>query len=161
MQNHLLRRATGAWISTAPRAASLMLATLAAATFGAAPLLAQKDVLVRAGKIVVAHGSGGQAGTVLTDSALLIRDGKIAYVGNDIPAEARQKARVVDYGDATISPGFVLAATTMGRDADLAESAFAFTPDLRAADAFDPWQDELEQLAPACVTSFGLSLIHI
>lgn len=165
MQNHLLRRATGAWISTAPQAASLMLATLAVATFGTAALQAQgslqaqnkQDVLVRAAKIVVAHGSGGQAGTVLTDSALLIRDGKIAYVGNDIPAEARQKARVVDYGDATISPGFVLAATTMGRDADLAESAFAFTPDLRAADAFDPWQDELDQLAPSCVTSFGLA----
>ncbi|MCK5940403.1 MAG: hypothetical protein KAI24_00425, partial [Planctomycetes bacterium] len=112
---------------------------------------AAQALLIEAGRIVVAPG------TVLTDSALLVRDGKVAYVGDDIPAEARQGARVVDYGSATVSPGFVLAATTLGNDADLAEGALAFTPDLRVAEAFDPWSDRLEHVAPYGVTSFGLT----
>lgn len=116
----------------------------------AAPACAQ-DLLIKAGRIVVAPG------TVLTDSALLVRDGKVAYVGNDIPAEARGRARTVDYGSATVSAGFVLAATTLGSDADLAEGAFAFTPDLKVAEAFDPWSERLELLAPYGVTSFGMT----
>ncbi|HEB52453.1 MAG TPA: hypothetical protein ENI87_04260 [bacterium] len=51
----------------------------------------------------------------------------------------------------------MLAVTTLGRDADLAEGALAFTPDLRTAEVFDPWLDQLDQLAPAGVTSFGLA----
>ena len=121
-----------------------------------APIAAQ-DVLVQASKIVVAFGAGETKSTTLADSALLIRNGKIAFVGADIPPEARRAARVVDYGTATISPGFVLAATTLGRDVDLGEGAIAFTPDLRTAEAFDPWLEQLEQLAPAGVTAFGLT----
>ena len=49
-------------------------ALLAAA---AAPTVAQ-DVLVQAKRVVIAPG------TVLEDSALLIRDGKVAYVGDDL-----------------------------------------------------------------------------
>jgi imidazolonepropionase-like amidohydrolase len=121
----------------------------------ATPIAAQ-DVLVQASKIVVAFGAGETKSTTLENSALLIRDGKIAFVGTDIPAEARRAARVIDYGSATISPGFVLAATTLGREVDLGEGAIAFTPDLRTAEAFDPWLEQLEQLAPAGVTAFGL-----
>ncbi|MFK7741117.1 MAG: amidohydrolase family protein [Planctomycetota bacterium] len=109
-----------------------------------------RDVLVTASRIVVAPK------TVLTDSALLIRDGKIAYVGNDIPAEAKANARSVAFDGKTISSGLVLAATTLGRDADLAEAAIAFTPDLRASDAFNPWADQLSVLPMLGVTSFGL-----
>ena len=145
MQILMKRRTTGALLFTA------LLAAL-----GTTRLNAQ-DVLVQASKIVVAYGQGNTAATVLTDSALLLRDGKIAFVGADIPTETRASARVVDYKKATISPGFVLAATTLGRDADLAEGALAFTPDLRTAEAFDPWQEELAQLAPAGVTSLGLA----
>jgi len=141
MQIHTLRRLTGALLVTALASASL----------------SAQDVLVQASKIVIAHGQGNTPATVLTDSAFLVRDGKIAFVGADIPAEARRGARVVNYGKATISPGLVLAATTMSRDADLGEGAFAFTPDLRTAEAFDPWQKELAHLAPAGVTSFGLA----
>lgn len=115
-----------------------------------APTCAQ-DLLVRASRIVIAPG------TTLTDSALLVRDGKVAYVGDEIPTEARAGARTVDYGEATVSPGFVLAATTLQSDSDLAEGAFAFTPDLRVAEAFDPWSERLEHLAPSCVTSFGMT----
>lgn len=121
-----------------------------------APITAQ-DLLVQASKIVVAFGSGEAKSTALENSALLIRNGKIAFVGDDIPSEARRGARVIDYGNATISPGFVLAATTLGRDVDLGEGAIAFTPDLRTVEAFDPWLEQLGQLAPAGVTAFGLA----
>lgn len=133
--------------TTSPRPGTLGTAlTLLFAT----PFAAAQDVLVTARQIVVAHD------TVLQDSALLLRDGKIAYVGNDIPAEARIKAREVAFGDATISPGFVQCVTTLGHDQDLAEAAIAFTPDLRTAEAFDPWADALDVLPQCCVTSFGL-----
>ncbi|MAD33733.1 MAG: hypothetical protein CMJ88_08245 [Planctomycetes bacterium] len=126
--------------------------TVAAALLAAlaTPALAQ-DLLVKAGRVVVAPG------TTLENSALLVRDGKIAYVGKDIPAEARARARTVDLGDHTVSAGFVLAATTLDADADLGEGALAFTPDLRVAEAFDAWGKRLEHLAPHGVTSFGLT----
>lgn len=145
MQTLIKHRTTGALLFTALTTA-----------LGTASLNAQ-DVIVEAKKVVIAFGAGSAEATVLTDSALLIRDGKIALVGSDIPAETRASARVIDYGSATISPGFVLAATTLGRDADLGEGAFAFTPDLRTSEAFDPWQKELAQLGPAGVTAFGLA----
>ena len=110
-----------------------------------------QDLLIKASRVMVAPGS------TLEDSALLVRDGKIAYVGKDIPAEARAGARTVDLTGHTVSPGFVLAATTLGVDADLAEGAFAFTPDLRVAEVFDAWSDALEHLAPHGVTSFGMT----
>jgi imidazolonepropionase-like amidohydrolase len=110
-----------------------------------------QDLLVRAKTIVVA------ADTVLDGGSLLVRAGKVAYVGSDIPADAAARATIVDYGDATIVPGFVMPPTTLGRDRDLGEAALAFTPDLRAVDAFDPWQEELGKLPRAGVTALVLS----
>jgi len=121
-----------------------------ALVLAAAPPPAQ-DVLVNAAQIVVAPD------TVLAPGRLLIRDGRIAYVGDEIPAEARQRARTVDYGTSTIVPGFVLAQATLGQDQDLAENAFALTPDLLAAEACDPWQKELAALAPEGITACALS----
>jgi len=123
-------------------------ATLAAFFPG---LAMAQDLLIQAARVVVAPD------TVLTDGKLLVRQGKIAYVGNEIPAEARAKATVVDYGSATIVPGFVLASATLGQDRDLAEGALAFTPDLRASEAFDPWQEELQALGRCSITSLALS----
>ncbi|MCR9248347.1 MAG: amidohydrolase family protein [bacterium] len=110
-----------------------------------------QDLLVKASRIVLAPG------TELAPGQLLIRAGKVQYVGDEIPTEARQNARVIDYGKAVITPGFVLAQATLGQDADLAEAAFAFTPDLLAAEAFDPWHEDLDSLAPQGITSFALS----
>ena len=132
------------------RSVLCLAALLAASTVTTTPLCAQ-DVLVKAKTIVVA------ADTVLTDGAVLLRQGKVAYVGNDIPAEARAQATVADYGSATVVPGFVLPPTTLGRDRDLAEGALAFTPDLRAVEAFDPWQEELQQLPAHGITSLVLA----
>jgi hypothetical protein len=114
------------------------------------PLLAQ-DLIVRARTVVIGPDS------TLTDGSFLVRQGKVAYVADDIPAEARANTMVADYGDSMIVPGFVLPPSTLGRDRDLAEGALAFTPDLRAAEAFDPWQKELLELPRHAITSLVLS----
>jgi imidazolonepropionase-like amidohydrolase len=116
-----------------------------------APSIVAQDLLVRSKTVAIA------ADSVVTDGAFLVRQGKVAFVGSDIPAEARTRAVVVDYGDATIVPGFVLPPTTLGRDRDLAEAALAFTPDLRAVEAFDPWQEELGKVKASGITSLFLS----
>ncbi|MBL8752090.1 MAG: amidohydrolase family protein [Planctomycetes bacterium] len=116
----------------------------------AAGLHAQ-DLVVKAAKVVLAPDS------VQSDGAILVRQGKVAFVGAEIPAEARAKATVVDYGDTWLVPGFVLPPNTLGRDRDLAEASLAFTPDLRAVEAFDPWQDELARLPASAVTALLLS----
>ena len=137
-------------LSPSARTVALLLTGLAGLGSGAASLRAQ-DVLVRAARIVVAPD------TVLTDGALLVRAGKVAFVGDEIPAETRANATLADYGYATLVPGFVLAQSTLGRDADLTETALPFTPDLRAVEAFDPWQEELLELPSFGITSVGLS----
>jgi imidazolonepropionase-like amidohydrolase len=128
-----------------------MRALLPSTLLALAATLPAQDLLVRAKTVVVAPD------TVLTDGRFLVRDGKIAYVGSDVPADAAAKATVVDCGDAVVVPGFVLAPTTLGRDGDLAEGALPFTPDLRAAEAFDPWQDELAKLPRAGFTAAVLA----
>lgn len=128
-----------------------MRALLPSALLALAATLPAQDLLVRARTLVVAPD------TVLTDGRFLVRDGKVAYVGADVPADAAGKATLVDCGDAVVVPGFVLPPTTFGRDRDLAEGALPFTPDLRAAEAFDPWQEELAKLPHAGFTAAVLT----
>lgn len=110
-----------------------------------------QDLLVRARHVVVA------ADTVLENGALLVRQGKIAGVGEDIPAEARSRSKLVDFGEATIVPGFVLAQTNLDQEPDLAEASLAFTPDLHAAEAFDPWNERLLGLPKFGITSLAFA----
>jgi len=127
------------------------LALLSVLGLATASALAQQDLLVKARSVVVA------ADTVLTGGELLVRQGRIAFVGSEIPADSRARARLLDHADATLVPGFVLAHGWLGQEADLAERANAFTPELRAAEAFDPFQDELQALARYGVTSCALA----
>lgn len=126
-------------------------ALLPASLFALAAALPAQDLLVRARTIVIAPD------TVLTDGRFLVRGGKVAFVGQDVPADAAQKATLVDCGDAVVVPGFVLPPTTLGRDRDLAEAALPFTPDLRAAEAFDAWHEEVAKLPRHAVTAAVLS----
>lgn len=137
--------------AAAPRGSLLLaFASLVAAPLAPGQTQAQ-DLLVRCQTIVIAPD------TVLQGSALLVRQGKVAYVGDEIPAEAKTGAKLVDYGAAVLVPGFVLPPTTLGRERDLAEGALPFTPDLRAVEAFDPWQEELLRLPQHGVTSLLLA----
>ncbi len=110
-----------------------------------------RDLLVRCKSLVVAPD------TIVAPGELLVRDGKVAHIGREIPAEARVRARAVAFADATIVPGFVLAHTTLGRDGDLVERTAPLTPDLLAKDAFDPFQRELLDLPRDAVTSCALA----
>ena len=98
------------------------------------------ELLVRCATLVIAPD------TVISPGEMLVRDGKVAQLGSEIPPEARARATIVAFDRATIVPGFVLAHSTLGQEQDLAERAVALTPDLLAADAFDPAGAMLRQL---------------
>jgi imidazolonepropionase-like amidohydrolase len=108
---------------------------------------AAQDLLLKARTVVVAPD------TQLKDGALLVRAGKVAYVGAEIPAEARSQARSVDFGEATVTAGLVDAHCWLAQEGDLTEVSSSLTPTLRAAEAFDPYQDELHACAAAGCTS--------
>jgi imidazolonepropionase-like amidohydrolase len=130
-----------------------LLPLCAAGALSSAALSAQsqQDLLVSCARLVVA------ADTVLSPGEFLVRAGKVAFVGREIPDETRQRAKALRLPDATIVPGFVLPHSTLGMDGDLLESAFALTPDLLAKDAFDPMREELQELPRHGVTSSALS----
>jgi imidazolonepropionase-like amidohydrolase len=106
-----------------------------------------QDLLIKARTVVIAPD------TVLKDGALLVRAGKIAYVGAEIPEQARSQARTVDFGEGTVTAGLVDAHCWLGQEGDLTEVSTALTPTLRAAEAFDPFQDDLHACAAAGCTS--------
>ncbi|MFN6196557.1 MAG: alpha-D-ribose 1-methylphosphonate 5-triphosphate diphosphatase, partial [Planctomycetota bacterium] len=63
-----------------------MRALLPSTLLALAATLPAQDLLVRAKTVVVAPD------TVLTDGRFLVRDGKVAYVGSDVPAAAAAPA---------------------------------------------------------------------
>ena len=130
---------------------SPLLALAVAATLTALRAQEATDLLVSCKTLVVATD------TVLSPGEFLVRDGKIAFVGTEIPAEARGRARSVRFADATIVPGFVVAHATFDLERELAERAVALTPDLLAKDAFDPADEKLALLPKFGVTTAALS----
>lgn len=108
-------------------------------------------LLVEAARILVGPE------TELRDSAILVRDGKVLFVGQEIPADAKRGAERVAFPGATILAGMVNPHCSLGLGTKLAERIDTFTPELLAADAFDPFVDELQQAAHAGVTTVGLA----
>lgn len=127
----------------------ILAAALAAAVI--ASQASAQDVLVRAAKLVVSPD------LVLENGELLVRSGKVAYVGSEIPAEARQRAMKREWPTATIAPGAVVAFGWLGQEEALGERATAFTPELRAADGFDGTTDAVRKLPAEGVTAYGLA----
>jgi len=93
---------------------------------------------------------------ILTDSAILIRNGKVQFVGTEIPEEAAKRAKKVEFSGMLV-PGLINAHCNLGHGANLAERIDSFTPELLASDAFDPFVKELLAAAQAGVTTVGLS----
>lgn len=89
-----------------------------------------------------------QAGAIL-----LVQGGVVSKAGR-IPVP--KNAVKVSLVNAWVMPGLVDAVTRAGGSSDLWESAAAFTPELRAADALDPWSREVAGLGRAGITTFGL-----
>lgn len=89
-------------------------------------------------------------GPVITDAALVVRDGKVIAAGARADVNIPADAVIHDLGDAVIIPGLVVAETTIadkGRD-DL----HAVTPHYRAVDGFDPFADYSTILAGGVTT---------
>ena len=106
-----------------------------------------QDWLIQGATLVVAPD------TVMQPGELLIRDGKVAHVGPEIPAEVRSRARALRFDGGWIVPGFVLAHATLAQESDLVERAVSWTPELMAAEAFDPFHEDLAELPQNAVTS--------
>ncbi len=132
-----------------PRA--LFAASLLTASLLAAEAAAQDgDLLVKAARLMVAPDN------VLTNSAILIRNGKVQFVGKEIPQDAAKRAKVIEFSGMLV-PGLINAHSNLGHGSNLAETIDAFTPELLAADAFDPFVEDLLAAARAGVTTVGLS----
>jgi len=102
-------------------------------------------VVLRAGTIHLVHD-----GQVLTDSAILVEDGKIVAIGADLKTPLG--VREVDYGsDATIVPGFVAADSPYGAGGSAERSA---APMLRAIDNFDPYSRYTSALSGGVTTCY-------
>ncbi len=132
----------------AMRPSILAVATIAVC----APLAAQQqDLLVQCKTLVVAPDATVESGE------FLVRDGKIAFVGGEIPAEAKARATKVAFDGATVCAGMVLAHATFDLERELAERAVALTPDMLAKDAFDPADEKLSRLPRYGITAAALS----
>lgn len=121
-----------------------------------APLLAQRTgrtVVLEADHVIVAPD------TVLSGARarVAMRQGKIAAVGDEIPAAMLDEAQRVRLPGAWIVAGFVNAHDHLSLGGDLAETIDAYTPELRCADAFDPLDEALVRSTRGGVTSIGLA----
>lgn len=130
--------------------------SLACATAAAQqPAPQPSAMLVEAATIVVSPDvtiSSGDAG-----ATILIRNGRVAAVGAEVPTDLGPDVRRQGFAGATVVPGFVIAHGYGGVAGDLAETIDAFTPDLRATDAFDPFGKEIQRLADGGATTLGLA----
>lgn len=108
-------------------------------------------LLVRAKTIVVSPE------LTLTDKSLLLRGGRVAAVGDDVPSELGADVQRIDLGNAVVVPGFVLPHTYAGAERDLAETVDAYTPELRALEAYDPFGDAVQRLRQGGVTTLAIA----
>ncbi|MHC4853924.1 MAG: hypothetical protein ACYTF5_18115, partial [Planctomycetota bacterium] len=105
--------------------APILLATalLAGIQLGVPAAAQDRDLLVKATRVMVAPDN------VTTNSAILIRNGKVRFVGAEIPQDAAKRATVVEFSGMLV-PGLVNAHSNLGHGANLVEKIDAFTPEL-------------------------------
>ncbi|MCS6862888.1 MAG: hypothetical protein NZT92_21500, partial [Abditibacteriales bacterium] len=89
-----------------------------------------ETLAIHAGKIITLTGQPIENGVVL------IRHGKIAAVGKNVPMP--RHAKVIDASTKVVMPGLIAAFTTLAERTDYEE---AIAPDVKAKDAFDFYAD--------------------
>ncbi|MFK7962267.1 MAG: amidohydrolase family protein [Phycisphaerales bacterium] len=128
--------ATGAWAAVA-------------ACLAGAPALAGDgpSFAIRAGRIMPVSTDHP---AVIEDGIIVVRDGRIVAIGADVDVPAG--IDLVEMPDATITPGFVAASTSIAgnRGGDISIGA-----GYRAVDSFDHYADQRETLAA------GVTTVHL
>lgn len=123
-----------------------------------APTLAAQDApiaVVEGGRLILAPGEelDGEL------AKLAIRDGKVIAVGREVNAAliGQAKSRTKFGKDTVILPGFVALHDQLEQAGQLNERIDAFTAELRAADAFDPFDRALPLRVRSGITSVVLA----
>lgn len=108
-------------------------------------------------KKIITVGDGGE----IDDGLLVIKDGKVDYVGPYSPEEVPEDVEVRDFGDRTIMPGLVDAHTHVGmheegegwEGQDTNEMTDPVTPQVKAIDGINPAGFGLQDAVNAGVTT--------
>ncbi len=127
----------------------LFLALAAAAIAGAAIAQAEKgNLLIKNGTVLTVT-----KGTI-TETDVLIRDGKISQIGKGIAAP--QGVNVIDATGLFVMPGIIDAHSHIALD-QINEGSNAITPEVHTADALNPFEVEIYRaLAGGCTMSHAL-----
>jgi imidazolonepropionase-like amidohydrolase len=126
-----------------------MAAALLAAVAWAQDAPPPAGLLIKAARIVVSPD------LTLANGAILVRGGKVSQVGDEVPAELAPGTATLDLAGKTVVPAMIAAHAHLGGAAQLAETMDAFTPHLKAADALDPYADEVARAARSGVLTVG------
>ncbi|MGD8451115.1 MAG: amidohydrolase family protein [Phycisphaerae bacterium] len=92
-------------------------------------------------------------GSLADDGLIVIRDGTIAQVGGEAPADIT----IDDYPQAVLCPGLIDCRSTLGVLGGLGEHQTAVQPNVRAADAFDKYSPQLATALQAGVMVFAIA----
>ncbi len=104
------------------------------------------------------------SGPVLERGVIVIRDGRIAAVGNEQEISIPEDAEIIDHSGKHVTPGLIDAHAHVGLvtdglgyyDADINETSSPITPDVQALDGINFTDPGLEQSFKAGVTIAGI-----
>ncbi len=129
------------------RAARLLALPLLVASLAMADEAGRESLVLRVGTLHVGDG------TTMKDALIVVEGGKFALVGaGDVPPGAK----VRKFPTAHASPGFVDGFTRLAVQGGAGEDVQSLTPQIRAADAFDPKSPALRGLAAEGTTVLGI-----
>ncbi len=111
----------------------------------ASPALAGGPIAIRVGRAeTVAKG-------VVEHAVILVEDGKIVLIGEDLPIE--RGIPILDRPNWTVMPGLVSCYTRIGQDS---EGGDDFSPDAKAVDELYPKSRDLRKVVEYGVTTLGI-----
>lgn len=128
-------------------ACALVLAALAASAGPAVSDETSAQLVLRVGTLHVGDG------TTIANALVVVDDGKFLVAGAGDPPP---RSKVREFPSAHAAPGLVDGVTRLGLQGGAAEDVQALTPQIRAADAFDPRSPALRGLLAAGTTVVGI-----
>ena len=108
-----------------------------------APLAGEGVVALKAAKALTCEYATNRA---IDDAVLLVEGGLIVAIGRADEVEIPEGARVVDYGDRWLTPGFVdLHSHVGGSRGDINDMVYQLNSELRVSPAVIPANDDLHR----------------